>query len=450
MQLKWALMLLTFCATISQGIWIEPLKDEGLMIVDIPLILVYILGRKKLKQAPLAFFPLVLVVIFFIWSHIGIGFAVNKVYFWQELVQNIRVMLIFWAVISFINTKEDMQNLFLGLACGAIFQGLIGIHQWLRGPVGLGFLGEQFSGWQAQGTFVHPSVYGMYISLLTILNFRMAVFLRPKYHKIYVAAFFIGATALYASLNRATWLGFAISMTFIFLADSIRGAAFNKRTRGMLLFILLVATFGAVQYGSDIIDRFSDAEESMMADRSSSRMSLAKDAIRIIGEHPVVGTGLNNYREYVNDDTQGTQIVHCTYLLVGAELGIPGMVIFILLLLSFLFIGMKGTKIKDLYLRNVSTALITAIISFAVAILPSPDYRIIYVKIHIWMIFALILVVQKIHYHQDKVLKMAKPLAGSYQRKAKPIATGTVPHNGANNAQPGLREPNISQGGRYF
>ncbi len=417
---KYILILLTFCATIAQGLWINWLDDEGILVVDIPLILLYIFGHKKLKLAPKTLFALVPVIVFMLWVHIGIFFAPNKLYFRQETVENIRATLIFIALISFINTKEDLQYVFLGFAIGATFQGLIAWHQWLRGPVGLGFLGEQPGlGWQAQGTFVHASVFGMYISLLSIFNYRMAVFLRPKYHKLYVAAFFIGVVALYASYNRATWIAFATSMTLMFFVDVFRGNAFKKRSAKLIFVIALIAAAGAARYGADIVNRFNDAEDSLEANRSSSRKSLALDALRIIHNHPLVGVGLNNYREYVNPETAGTKLVHCSYLLVAAETGWFGLALFLSILFSFIFIGVRTMKSKDALLSNVAAALVTAMISFSIAILPSPDYRISYVKNHIWMIFALTLVVAKLDYHL------------STRKKVKKVAKSSAPKNGS-------------------
>jgi hypothetical protein len=426
LRTKYIFIFLTFTATIAQGIWVEWLQDEGLLIVDIPLVLLYILGRKKIRQSPYAIPALVMITIFFIWSHIGMFFAPNQVMFRQETMTNIRAMLIFLSIILFINSKDELQGVFLGFAIGVSFQGLVAIHQWLRGPVGLGFLGEKNVGWQAQGTFVHPSILGMYLSLLTILMYRVAVYLKPKFHGLYVAAFFIGVTGLYASLNRATWIGFAASMTIMFIIDLFRGRALNKNAQKMLLIVTVIGIAGGLRYGGVIIARFNDSEESMNAKRSSSRKSLALDAVRIMNDHPVTGVGLNNYRMYVDPETLGLRIVHCSYLLIGAELGYPGLVIFVLVIISFGGVGVHVMFSKDKYLSHISSALVTAMISFSVAILPSPDYRILYVKNHIWMIWGLALVAAKLDYYikkQGKVQNRVNP------EKKKPIEKEKVQVN---------------------
>lgn len=401
---KYLLILFTFCATVAQGLWVDAVQDEAILVVDIPLLLLYLFGRKRIKQSPLAMLPTILTVLFVLWSAAGLFFAPNQVFVKQELLTNIRVLLIFFAIINFVNTKEDLQYFFLGFAFGLLYEGLIAVHQWLRGPVGLGFLGEQHVGWQAMGTFVHASVAGFYLSLMSALVFRMAVYLRPKFHKFYVAAFFVGVVGLYGTYNRANWLGFAGAMVIMFGMDFLRGRALTKKARGILALIAVVALAGALRYGGLIIERFSDAEESMMAERSSSRKSLALDAWRIIQEHPVTGVGLNNYREFVNKETAGLQIVHCSYLLVAAELGFVGGILFIAIILAFLYVGFWTRRSKDEFLYHVSSAAVTGIIAFAIAMLPSPDYRNLYVKNHIWMVFAITLVAAKIEYYQRKLL----------------------------------------------
>lgn len=404
-------IVLTFFATIAQGIWSEWLQDEIILVVDLPLIAMFFVGKKKLNIPPKAMPLIVFTIIFMLWSHIGFFFAPNRLYLWQETIMNIRTMLMFVVIIFFVNSKEELQNVFLGLAIGAFFQGVIAWHQWLRGPVGLGFLGEQrFLSWQAQGTFVHASVFGMYISLMSILNYRMAVFLRPRFHKFYVATFFIGVVALYASLNRATWLAFAMSMIIMFIVDMARGHTRLKRARKILIWVAVAALIGIVRYGPVVVARFNDADESLTSERSSSRKSLALDALRIISEHPVVGVGLNNYREYVNQETAGTKVVHCSYLLIAAELGWTGLVFFLGVLGSAAWMAIGLMRSFDFYIRNVAAALFTALMSFSIAILPSPDYRILYVKTHIWMIIGLIVVAAKLE-QQLKTAKRTAPVA---------------------------------------
>lgn len=406
---KYLLILLTFFATIAQGITISGIQDyiagpDPIHIVDIPLFLLFVLGRKRLPQARHATLPIVFTILFFLWSASGLFFAVNKPFVNQELLYNLRSLLIFFAIILFVNSKEELQYFFLGFAFGLLYEGLIAVHQWLRGPVGLSFLGEQFWGWQAMGTFVHPSVAGFYMSLMSVLTFRMAVYLRPKYHTFYIAAFFIGVVALYATLNRANWLGFAGAMVIMFSIDFFRGKALTKKARGLLTMMAVMALLGTLRYGSVIIDRFSDAEDSMMAERSSSRKNLALDAVRIMNDHPVTGVGLNNYREFVSKETAGLQIVHCSYLLIGAELGYPGLILFVLIILSFLYVGFKSRKSRDQFMYHIASAAVTGILAFAIAMLPSPDYRNLYVKNHIWMVFGITLVVAKIDAYQRKIL----------------------------------------------
>ncbi|HOT96757.1 MAG TPA: O-antigen ligase family protein [bacterium] len=406
---KYILIVFVFCATVAQGITFESIQDivfgaDIILVMDLPLLLLYFFGRKRLAPSPLAKVSMVLTYAFFAWSAIGLFFAPNLPLLNQELVMNIRTLLIFLALINFVNSKQDVQYLFLGFALGLFFQGFVAIHQWLRGPVGLAFLGEQPGDWQARGTFVHPSVAGLYFSLMSIFVFRMAVYLRPRFHPLYVIAFFFGVIALYATFNRANWLGFAGAMVIMFAFDFFRGKALTRKARGLLALMAVVAVIGTIRYGTTIVERFSDSEESMLSDRSSSRKSLALDAIRIIKDHPFTGVGLNNYKEYVNKETAGLQIVHCTYLLVTAELGFPGGLLFVALLFSFIYVGFKTRSTKDPFIYHVASAGLTAVIAFAIAMLPSPDYRNLYVKIHIWIAFAVVLIAAKMDYNLRRML----------------------------------------------
>jgi hypothetical protein len=159
----------------------------------------------------------------------------------------------------------------------------------------------------------------------------------------------------------AAWIGFAISGLALFLGQS-RPAIFGTlavmtlvllamvrippRTRlmkiGMLVGLMLVATItmgelGVIVYGAnspnpDLAQRDEDS--------AGARIGIWSSALRIIAEYPLTGAGLNTYRnaavrqQYPVLEMPTDAIIphaHNEVLQIGADMGIPGMIGFVML-----------------------------------------------------------------------------------------------------------------------
>jgi putative inorganic carbon (HCO3(-)) transporter len=75
-------------------------------------------------------------------------------------------------------------------------------------------------------------------------------------------------------------------------------------------------------------------------DAADSRLIVWKGALRIIATHPIFGIGLGNFKEAVSayEDPGRTveSLAHNSYLEIAAELGIPGLLVFLCMLLATL------------------------------------------------------------------------------------------------------------------
>lgn len=403
--------LLAFCATVSQGLWVRPLRTEAILIVDIPLFLLFVLGRSTRPRHPGSTTLLIAMIFFILWPVVGALNAVNRHVAFVNMITNVRAFLIALAIFRYVNSKKDMEYLIMGLGAGLLFQGTIALYQFKFGYAGFGFLGEGAATWRTTGTLGHPNVLAMYSMMLIPLVYRFATFIETKYRTYFFVVFVIGIGALFTSQGRACWLAFAISMLLFFLYDLKGKRVFSKETRRIWLLLALVAAVGAVRYTPVIISRFSDTEQSLVGGGTSSRLFLALDAIRIIGENPVYGVGLENYRLHASELTMGDKFVHCSYLLVAAETGIIGGIIFLWLLFEALRQGFKVMRSEDKFIANVAIGVMTAVVAFDIAILPSPDYRIPWVKNHIWLLFGLTLALGKMDYWARRRRERLRALA---------------------------------------
>jgi O-antigen ligase len=232
-------------------------------------------------------------------------------------------------------------------------------------------------------------------------------------------------------------------MVLFLLYDIKSKRVLTKRTRRVWAVIVVVVIIGAVRYSPIIISRFTGAEASLVGTGTSSRVYLALDAIRIIRAHPIAGVGLENYRLHAAEEIVGDKFVHCTYLLVAAETGIIGGIIFIVLLFMIIRYNLRIIKSDDRFISNVSIGVLTAIIAFCIAILPSPDYRIPWVKNHIWLLFGIVLALGKMDYWARRRRDRIRTI-NEIKRRSEVLRT-----KGADQQKkPIISNPNITSKGR--
>ena len=197
--------------------------------------------------------------------------------------------------------------------------------------------------------------------------------------------------------------------------------------------LVVVAGIGiGIRYGHGIVRRFSDVGESISAERSSSRLSLAKNAIDIYQEHKWVGVGSNNYRDYVFEGTAGLKIVHNIYLLILAENGFPGFILFLLFLASVYLYGWKYTKARDPYIANIATAALMSNLNVCIVGMTAPDLRLPYPRMFFYLIIGILLSLGKVQREGKRAGKISNKKAVSY-KPANSIPTDEWNH----------REPNI-------
>ncbi|MDZ7270244.1 MAG: O-antigen ligase family protein [candidate division KSB1 bacterium] len=409
-QISALYFLLAFCGTVTQGLWVAPLNTEAILIMDIPLFLLFVLGRNRRPLSPAIRRILPIMVLFLLWPVAGIPGAVDKQAAIASIITNVRALLICVAVMLFVNTRQDMRALLAGLSAGLLFQGLVAILQFRFGYVGLSFLGEQGRSWRASGTLGHPNVLAMYTMMLTPLAYRMGVFGQEKYRWLFLTAFLVGVAALFASQGRACWLGFALSMVTFFFVDLKKRRVVSRRTIGIWVLLAIVGVFGAFKYRTILTGRFTGAEEELVGQKTSSRLYLAKDALRIIKGHPIFGVGQENYKLHAGEEILGDKFVHCSYLLVAAEAGVPGLILLLAILGTMLVFTARLAQAKDPFVSNVGTGVLTALVALTVALLPSPDYRIVWVKNHVWLLFGLGLALGKIAYHDERRMERLRAL----------------------------------------
>ena len=242
--------------------------------------------------------------------------------------------------------KESFEKALLPasflLLLNVLFQGVLGLLQVLRGSsLNLTFLGESqvvsgmigssfitLNGQQflrAYGTFPHPNVFGGFL----ILTLLVGITSTKKIPGIGISLVILSLMILPLTFSRVPML-LSLVILLLLLIDSILKLKLQpKKNLKEKIF-----SFSPIFF----LSRFSNlvkGEDSSWSDR----LKLFKASLRVIRENFMLGTGPGNYvsaiEEFVPRTTKGIlllQPVHNIFLLLFAELGIFGFLIFLYIL----------------------------------------------------------------------------------------------------------------------
>jgi O-antigen ligase len=202
------------------------------------------------------------------------------------------------------------------------------------------------------GTFSHPNSLAGFLLVALILIWWLGKSL-PFWLKVFISI--LGVSAILLSFSRIAWLVGLCSLAYGFWFKL--SVALKKRgVRRNFTFYFLLFTFfiglGAIFF---LAPRLSGQEAVMQ------RLELTRLAISMFQMNPLSGVGLNNFivhlpQFYQSGSVYLLQPVHNIFLLVAAETGLVGLVIF----LWFLILTFKKLLITNYYL--LITALIVILV----------------------------------------------------------------------------------------
>lgn len=190
--------------------------------------------------------------------------------------------------------------------------------------------------------------------LLTPLPFALILFDSVKEPKklFLVTAAFSFLICLTRTRSRMGFLGIVVLIVQILWA--------KRRKPGFVLVVIVLGIFVAMNTHS----RYFQRVETIMNEEEAEniRVKLWRQAIQIMERRPGLGVGPGNYveaKQYYDIPGDKTHVAHNSFLQVGAENGIPSMIVFILigaLTLRKLLNLEKNLKEKELELFSICQA----------------------------------------------------------------------------------------------
>lgn len=322
---------------ILAGVFAIPFLPE----LSIILYMVFLIGVFFYKQGfrehtPLTKDPIHLPIIFYLTIiTISTITSINPRGSFRDLAIHLAGIGFVFVAVNSIKTLEDFNKLVTVLVLSGTIIALIGLYQYIVGvnikASWLDVKNNPDIKARVYSLFGNPNILAEY--LIMIIPMSLALFWSSK--KLHKKIIFLGTSliltlALVLTYSRGGWLGFAFSiLIFVILLE------------WRLLLSLIPIAIGAIYLlPQTILNRILSMKN--LTDSSNAyRIKIWEISMDIIRDHWVVGLGFGHlpfkqtFETYIR--TMPNFHAHNTYLETAAEMGIPGLIVFLL----FIFVIFK-------------------------------------------------------------------------------------------------------------
>jgi O-antigen ligase len=326
-------------------------------------------GKARLNLAP----PLWWVVGYLVWALASALWSVNfdaTAFQLGGLAIGASYMLAFAVLLD---NERDLRRTIIALAIGGLVIGAYAMYSFIVGGVYRADPATGDSSFFATYQIIAIPILLAYSSIVRSREARLALYV--------VIAVLIGSVM--TSLARTGAVALVVVALLLLVMPS--KAIFRSGRQKLLAFVLIIAG-GALVFSATsatVLPRFETIFAS--GETGSGRTNIWKGAVTSIGERPLLGVGAGGFPTVSNElmlRTQGVDFsaydlrpdgaaVHNTFLGALAELGIPGFILFVGMLVStgrhLRKMSRRANRQGAVFLRRFSNALLIGLVCWAVA-----------------------------------------------------------------------------------
>jgi O-antigen ligase len=232
-----------------------------------------------------------------------------------------------------IQTRKQIHILVsLMVACGVLIS-VVACYHYAIGEV------DQFGRLIGYGGKEYENPNDLALGLLTLIPLSAALFAgehRTARKWFFAIAIGVMCAAILASLSRTGMVGLAF-LGGIMLVNMARKNILKTLLAAVLLSAIGLTVLVASPTLADRVESiFNDEKDD--AGSKEERLAHMYDALIILSEHPLMGVGIGQSMVAIvamhNNAANQWVKIHNAYLLVGAELGIPGLCLFVWMIIA--------------------------------------------------------------------------------------------------------------------
>lgn len=242
-----------------------------------------------------------------------------------------KTLALFWLLSNIVNTLPRLRLIVWVLSLMAVLPAASGVNQYLSGNFLMTGGMDRIAGYQAPLT---SGPNDLALTLNLILPLALALFL--SYQTFILRMMLLGIIALYVvaiivTFSRGGFL--TLATTFVMYQWKLR----KRQGGGWAAVTLVIALLCIPLMPSSYFDRLRTIKD-IEADQTTSAQARWDDmiaAVRLVIRNPIIGAGVGMDALALNEERGASwHNVHNVYLQYAVDLGIPGLVLFLLLLVG--------------------------------------------------------------------------------------------------------------------
>lgn len=227
---------------------------------------------------------------------------------------------------------------------------------------------------RAYGSLPHPNMLGGFLVIALLFLLYLAFIAKNRSQRIFVLVSLITMVpALFFSFSRSAWIALLFSLGILgFWLFKHKHYLWHKTFFKIFLLTTLMVTILGVNLKGPLLSRIT-GEQDLEVASIELRVAFTKQAWELIKDSPILGQGIGNYTLGVYQKINATwpgyyyQPVHNIYLLIFAELGIFGILVFGLILIFLIWnLIFKTGAIRESRLQLEKIIVFLALISILI------------------------------------------------------------------------------------
>ena len=293
----------------------------------------------------------------------------DKTWCFYGIVNTIKLFAVFFVVANSIRTEREMKYVMSFLVISLFIQSAIYIVQHFTGMdfdvLGQSQLsGEFYGATRERGLMGQANASGAFFSACLVLSISLYFIMRRTLTKVLLGiTISLGVCALIITLTRIAWLALVVSSVIVMVIGMKRKWLKFRIVIPILAMLVIVA----LSFWGSITTRFQKDDAGSAYSRIPSMILM----MQIIGDHPLLGVGVNNYIDvksrYLTDDAEKVlRHPHNLFLLVLVETGLVGFLSFMWFLCKIFKVGMMNIRSKDCLKSKLGTGILLAIFGICV------------------------------------------------------------------------------------
>lgn len=275
----------------------------------------------------------------------------------------LKVVTVFILMIGVINTRARLRKILSLTVILGTWLAVFAIKDYATGN--LTMMGDRIEG-RVGGIFGNPNDLAAALNMLIPLAVTLAMMSASAARLFYIACALALTGGVIVTFSRGGFLTL-IALAGVMMWKFGRGRREKVILAATIAFVVL-ATAVPVRYHVRLVSIFDHSQDTVGS--AQNRSALLKQGVDLAIRNPIVGIGMGNYHIY----SIGEKVAHNGYVETAAELGMFGLIAYLVLILAPLrglarieraTLGAKTAA--DLETRNLSIGLQAVLVAYMVA-----------------------------------------------------------------------------------